>query len=85
MDRSGAGETRPETFDVGGVALARPSGGEGRTGGISSTNRALAAFYRDVMGLCDGGVAERHRCLFLRATPNTFAALYPKALRASWD
>ena len=80
-------ETRPETFDVGGVALARPfkvvKVGPVRIF-VDDIERSLA-FYRDVMGLMltEEVVWNGHRCLFFRANSEHHSlALYPKALRA---
>jgi catechol 2,3-dioxygenase-like lactoylglutathione lyase family enzyme len=80
-------EPLAETYDVGGVLLARPFKVV-RVGPvrlfIKDLDRALA-FYRDVLGL---SVTEEitwngHRCVFLRAnTEHHSLALYPTALRA---
>lgn len=80
-------EPLAETYDVGGVLLARPFKVV-RVGPvrlfIKDIDRALA-FYRDVLGL---SITEEitwngHRCVFLRAnTEHHSLALYPTALRA---
>lgn len=80
-------ETRPETFDVGGIALARPfkivKVGPVRIF-VDDIERALG-FYRDRLGLMltEEVTWNGHRCVFLRAnTEHHSLALYPKALRA---
>lgn len=79
-------EPLPETFDVGGVLLARPFKVT-RVGPVrlfvDDMARSLA-FYRDDLGLTvtEEVVWEGHRCYFLRAgTEHHSLALYPAALR----
>ena len=77
----------PETFDVGGVQLARPFK-IGKVGPVrlfvDDVAEALR-FYQDTLGLAvtEQIIYEGHRCVFLRAnTEHHSLALYPKALRA---
>jgi catechol 2,3-dioxygenase-like lactoylglutathione lyase family enzyme len=83
-------EPLPETYDVGGVLLARPFKVV-RVGPVRLFVKDMAralAFYRDVLGLA---VTEEvtwngHRCVFLRAnTEHHSLALYPVTLRAELD
>jgi len=82
-----ATEVDEESYDVGGVLLARPFKVV-RVGPVrifvGDMERALA-FYRDDMGLAltEEVIWRGHRCVFLRAnTEHHSIALYPIALRA---
>ncbi len=78
----------PETFDVGGVLLARPFKVQ-KVGPVRlfvDDIDAALAFYHDDMGLAiiEEAWHAGHRCVFLRAnTEHHSLALYPKALRAA--
>ncbi|PUE30335.1 hypothetical protein B9Z39_02135 [Limnohabitans sp. JirII-29] len=77
----------PETYDVGGVLLARPFKVT-RVGPIRLFVDDMAQalhFYQHALGLrvTEEVMVESHRCVFLRAnTEHHSLALYPKALRA---
>lgn len=79
-------EEPPETFDVGGVLLARPFKIV-RIGPVRLFVKDLDAalrFYRDELGmaLTEEVTWRGHRCLFLRVnTEHHSVALYPRALR----
>jgi catechol 2,3-dioxygenase-like lactoylglutathione lyase family enzyme len=83
-----AEEPGEETFDVGGVLLARPFKVV-RIGPVRlfvSDIDAALRFYRDELGmaLTEEVVWQGHRCLFLRVnTEHHSVALYPKAVRAA--
>jgi catechol 2,3-dioxygenase-like lactoylglutathione lyase family enzyme len=77
----------PETFDVGGVLLARPFKitkiGPVRIF-VKDVNKALD-FYQKTLGLSltEEVIYEGHRCVFLRAnTEHHSLAIYPVALRS---
>lgn len=76
-----------ETFDVGGVLLARPFK-VSKVGPVRLFVDDLdttLAFYRDKLGLTltEEVIYQGHRCVFLRANSEHHSlALYPKALRA---
>ncbi len=77
----------PETFDVGGVLLARPFKitkiGPVRIF-VNDVNTALD-FYQKTLGLSltEEVIYEGHRCVFLRAnTEHHSLAIYPTALRS---
>ncbi|NBY71730.1 MAG: extradiol dioxygenase [Betaproteobacteria bacterium] len=77
----------PETFDVGGVLLARPFkiSKVGPVRIFVDDLDAAVAFYTTAMGLSltEEILCHGHRCVFLRAnTEHHSLALYPKALRA---
>src|SRR3954464_4823988 len=82
-----AEEIGEETYDVGGILLARPFKvvRHGPVRLFVQDMDAMVAFYRDELGL---SVTEEipykgHRCVFLRAnTEHHSMALYPLALRA---
>jgi len=82
-----AHEPGEETFDVGGVLLARPFKVT-RIGPVRlfvTDLEAALRFYRDALGLAltEEVTYEGQRCAFLRAnTEHHSLALYPKALRA---
>ena len=82
-----AQEQGEETFDVGGVLLARPFKVV-RIGPIRLFVRDVDValrFYRDELGfaLTEEVLYQGHRCLFLRVnTEHHSMALYPRALRA---
>jgi catechol 2,3-dioxygenase-like lactoylglutathione lyase family enzyme len=84
------GEEAEETFDVGGILMARPFK-IARIGPIRLFVRDLDAalrFYRDELGLAltEEATWQGHRCLFLRVnTEHHSLALYPRALRAELD
>jgi catechol 2,3-dioxygenase-like lactoylglutathione lyase family enzyme len=89
--RSGVrAEEAEETFDVGGVLMARPFKVV-RIGPIRLFVRDLDAalrFYREELGftLTEETSYRGHRCLFLRVnTEHHSLALYPRALRAELD
>jgi catechol 2,3-dioxygenase-like lactoylglutathione lyase family enzyme len=83
-------EEAAETFDVGGILMARPFK-IARIGPIRLFVRDLDAalrFYRDELGftLTEEATWQGHRCLFLRVnTEHHSLALYPRALRAELD
>jgi catechol 2,3-dioxygenase-like lactoylglutathione lyase family enzyme len=76
----------PETFDVGGVLLARPFkiSKIGPVRIFVDDLDAAHAFYTKAMGLTltEEVICQGHRCVFLRAnTEHHSLALYPTALR----
>jgi len=79
-----------ETFDVGGILMARPFK-VARIGPIRLFVRDLDValrFYRDELGfaLTEETAYRGHRCLFLRVnTEHHSLALYPRALRAELE
>jgi catechol 2,3-dioxygenase-like lactoylglutathione lyase family enzyme len=83
-------EEGEETFDVGGILMARPFKVT-RIGPIRLFVQDLDValrFYRDELGfaLTEETSYEGHRCLFLRVnTEHHSIALYPRALRARLD
>jgi catechol 2,3-dioxygenase-like lactoylglutathione lyase family enzyme len=83
-------EEAEETFDVGGILMARPFK-VARIGPIRLFVRDLDTalrFYRDELGftLTEEATWQGHRCLFLRVnTEHHSLALYPRALRAELD
>jgi catechol 2,3-dioxygenase-like lactoylglutathione lyase family enzyme len=83
-------EEAEESFDVGGIHMARPFKIT-RIGPIRLFVRDLDValrFYRDELGftLTEETAYRGHRCLFLRVnTEHHSLALYPRALRAELD
>ena len=81
------GDCDGETFDVGGVLLARPFKIV-RVGPVRlfvNDMAAVVSFYRDELGLevTEEVIWRGHRAVFLRAnTEHHSIALYPKAIRA---
>src|SRR5437016_11778135 len=76
----------PETYDVGGILLARPFK-IARIGPVrlfTENMEAMVRFYRDDLGLAitEEVTYKSHHCVFLRAnTEHHTMALYPLALR----
>jgi catechol 2,3-dioxygenase-like lactoylglutathione lyase family enzyme len=81
-----AAELREETYDVGGILLARPFKivRHGPVRLFVEDMDAMVRFYRDDLGLSvtEEVAYKGHRCVFLRAnTEHHSMALYPVALR----
>src|SRR3954451_7998846 len=81
-----AEEMGEETYDVGGILLARPFKivRHGPVRLFAQDMDAMVAFYRDDLGLSvtEEVTYKGHRCVFLRAnTEHHTMALYPLALR----